>query len=124
MTTKEQIEHYHKEVRDGNGNLLKVGCIVAFPDSYEHRVRVGIIHHFSNSTVILKYPYMVFKEKVVVAKRQVKANRILKIGHCNNIYQGYKEYLDDYGKALCNSYNSITQYNDLSTSEALVDEAL
>lgn len=122
--TRKQIEYYHKEVTDQEGNTLKVGDIVVFPDSYARSVHIGIIHHFAEYTVVLKYAYTGFKGKVIPVHRQARANRIIKIGHCNDIYKPYKEFLDDYGKELCNSQNSFTQYNDLSTSKTLVDEAL
>lgn len=75
MTQKEYIK-YNKEVRDKVGNTLKPGDTVIFPDGYLNDVHIGMVDHFAERTVIIKYKHPMWKH---VNKVQRYSDRIIKI---------------------------------------------
>lgn len=86
---------YHKEVKDKEGNIIKVGDIVILQDSYYKTVHRGIVTHFTDKSVITKHI-----EGRQVIQNQRRAWQLIKVADGFKDFPKYRELLDDYGKSL------------------------
>lgn len=100
--TQREFNKYHKDIKDKKGNSIKVGDIVAFCDSYFADCHLGIVHHFAEKTIVIKYP-----EAKWIMTNQRYYDKIIKVYDGCDKMPEYFDLLDDYGKELYKKMHNI-----------------
>lgn len=100
---------YHKEVKDKEGNIIKVGDIVILHDSWYHTIHRGIVTHFTDKNVMTKH----IEGKWVIKSQRVPC-------HLIKVADGYEDFpelgnlLSGYAKTM---YEKIEKDYEISSMQ-------